>query len=112
MTALYTFVLITWVIQIFLTISSGSTFTQIAWGFGRLTRTYYVPELNGYYYLVLIANSENKFQEQHEMNNLFYTAINPKYFEYGYNSKGSQQTNYELNVIDSLRFCNDVKASW
>lgn len=74
-----------------LTIPSGSSFAQEAWGLESQTRTYYMPELSGYYYLVLIADAEDKFQEQDEMNNLFYTTINPKYFDYGYSSKGSQK---------------------
>lgn len=72
-----------------LTIPAGASFTQTAWGLDSQTRTYYMPELSGYYYLVLIADAEDKFQEQDEMNNLFYTTIDPKYFDYGYSSKGS-----------------------
>lgn len=71
-------------------IPGGSSFTQVAWGQESQVRTYYMPELSGYYYLVLIADAEDKFAEQNEMNNLYYTTIDPKYFESGYSSRASQ----------------------
>lgn len=76
-----------------LTIPSGSSFTQTAWGQESQVRTYYMPELSGAYYLVLIADAEDKFDEQDEMNNLFYTTINPKYFDSGYSSRSSHGGN-------------------
>ncbi|WP_175455649.1 C1 family peptidase [Winogradskyella thalassocola] len=80
-----------------LEIPSGSSFTQTAWGLDSQVRTYYMPELSGYYYLVLIADAEDKFNEQDELNNLFYTTLNPKYFDFGYSSRSSSQDGNETS---------------
>ncbi len=87
-----------------LDIPSGSSFTQTAWGQQSQTRTYYMPELSGYYYLVLIADAEDKFNEQDEMNNLFYTTIDPKYFDYGYSSRSADS-------VSQFNFVNNVEPN-
>lgn len=89
-----------------LDIPSGSSFTQTAWGQESQTRTYYMPELSGLYYLVLIADAEDKFQEQDEMNNLYYTTIDPKYFEYGYSSRSSDGVNGNSDSMSQFNFIN------
>lgn len=89
-----------------LSIPSGSSFTQAAWGQESQIRTYYMPELSGYYYLVLIADAEDKFNEQDEMNNLYYTTIDPKYFDYGYSSRLSHESNKSDNNTSQFNFTN------
>jgi len=89
-----------------LSIPSGSSFTQTAWGLESQVRSYYMPELSGYYYLVLIADAEDKFDEQDEMNNLFYTTIDPKYFENGYSSRSSQEVNISNDGASQFKFLN------
>ena len=89
-----------------LSIPSGSSFTQTAWGQESQIRTYYMPELSGYYYLVLIADAEDKFDEQDEMNNLYYTTIDPKYFDYGYSSRSSKGVNENKDSVGQFNFIN------
>ena len=43
-----------------------------------------MPNITGDYYLVMIADAGDVFQEKNEQNNLFYTTIDPKYFQGGY----------------------------
>ncbi len=92
-----------------LSIPAGGNFAETAWGSGSIERTYYMPELTGEYYLVLIADAEDKFNEQDEMNNLFYTTIYPKYFDFGYSSRGDQNSNE--NSISQFEFENDTEPS-
>jgi len=93
-------------------IPSGSSFTQTVWGQESQVRTYYMPELSGYYYLVLIADAEDKFNEQDEMNNLYYTTINPKYFDYGYSSRSAQGFNENSDNASQFNFVNDEAPSF
>lgn len=47
-------------------------------------RDYYMPSnLTGEYYIVMIADVTNKFEEGNEQNNLFYTTSYPVYFQSG-----------------------------
>jgi hypothetical protein len=62
-----------------------------------------MPEVTGFYYLLTLADAEDKFQEQNEQNNLFYTTIDPIYFEDGISMfKGSEQV---------YSFKNELKPS-
>lgn len=70
-------------------IPAGDDFANYAWGSSYVERYYYMPEISGFYYLLCIADAEDKFQEQDEMNNLFYTTIDPVYFEYGIEYKST-----------------------
>ncbi len=87
-----------------LSIPSGSNFAQEAFGMESITRSYFMPDLSGFYYLVLIADASDKFDEQDEMNNLYYTTINPKYFESGYSSRSSEGGN--KNDVSQFNFIN------
>jgi C1A family cysteine protease len=71
-------------------IPAGNDFANYAWATTYVERTYYMPEITGYYYLLCIADAEDKFQEQDEMNNLFYTTIDPVYFDSGIQYKSSE----------------------
>ncbi len=72
-------------------IPAGDDFANYAWGEAYVERTYYMPEITGLYYLLCIADAEDKFQEQDEMNNLFYTTEFPILFDSGEEYKSSDQ---------------------
>jgi hypothetical protein len=82
-------------------IPSGNDFANYAWGSYWVERTYYMPEITGYYYLLCIADAEDKFQETDEVNNLFYTTIDPVYFESGIEYKSTQKPS-------PFKFKNDI----
>lgn len=94
-----------------LSIPAGANFAETAWGYSSIERTYYMPELSGYYYLVMIADAEDKFNEQDEMNNLFYTTLDPKYFDYGYSSRSSQDIDENSNSVSQFSFVNNENLS-
>jgi hypothetical protein len=69
------------------TIPSGSSFTQVAFGQSSINRGYFVPPLNGYYYLVLIVDPNNSLNDPNRQNNIFYTTGQaPKVFQGGYST--------------------------
>jgi len=75
-------------------IPSGGDMASTVFGTQYLQRLYYMPQnLSGYYYLVMIGDANNKFDESNEMNNLFYTTSAPKYFQYGASAKGVSTDN-------------------
>lgn len=74
-------------------IPAGSDMGAVTFAVPYLERQYNMPQITGDYYLVLIADATNKFEEANEMNNLFYTTSAPKYFQYGYSSKGGKNDN-------------------
>lgn len=86
-------------------IPAGDDFANYGFGSYYVERTYYMPEITGFYYLLCLADAEDKFQEQDEMNNLFYTTIDPVYFEYGveYKSSGAKESPFT--------FKNDIPYS-
>ncbi len=91
-------------------ISSGGNFTGSVWGLESQTRTYYMPEITGFYYLVMFADTEDMFEEENEMNNLFYTTTDPIYFQNGYASR-SQNGNPETMTADKFSFNNSETLS-
>lgn len=86
-------------------IPSGGSFTQTVWGLQSQVRTYYMPQITGYYYLVLIADADDTFSEQDELNNLFYTTTQPKYFDNGYGLRPSGDIG-EVKSQDDFEFVN------
>jgi hypothetical protein len=70
-------------------IPAGDNFANYAWGEAYVQRIYYMPEISGLYYLLCIADADDKFQEQDEMNNLFYTTLDPIFFDSGVEYKSS-----------------------
>ncbi len=69
------------------TIPAGGNFANTVWGWQSISRTYYMPAITGYYYLVMVADAGDAFNEQDELNNLFYTTQMPKWFTSGYGLK-------------------------
>ncbi|MDF1699170.1 MAG: C1 family peptidase [Saprospiraceae bacterium] len=66
------------------TIPAGGDFATNAFGMSSIARTYNVPFITGEYYLLMVADATDVFMEQDEQNNLFYTSIDPVYFQNGY----------------------------
>jgi len=71
-----------------LDLPAGGDFASAAWGWESVVRTYYMPNITGLYYLVLVADAGDVFQENDELNNLFYTSVDPVWFEGGYAREG------------------------
>jgi hypothetical protein len=77
-------------------IPAGDNFANYAWGDESVLRTYYMPEISGFYYLLTLADAEDKFQEQNEQNNLFYTTLDPLFFNDGIGLKSSGGSNFNF----------------
>jgi C1A family cysteine protease len=86
-------------------IPAGNNFAYVAWGSEWVERTYYMPNITGDYYLLCLADATDKFQETDELNNLFYTTIDPIYFQSGVGYKSSEKSNSHFN------FKNDITMS-
>jgi hypothetical protein len=65
-------------------IPAGGDLANTVFNDESLIRTYDMPRINGSYYLLLIADANNNFAEQDELNNLFYSTLLPKDFQDGY----------------------------
>ena len=56
-------------------IPANNDLGTVAFGTQQLYQVYYTPSsLNGAYYIVMIADAENAFNEGNEQNNFFYTT--------------------------------------
>lgn len=101
-----------------LDIPSGSDFANVIFGEASIIRTYYMPELTGEYYLVLIADGDDVYREENEINNIFYTSDWPIYFEKGYaalSKEGGQSSNpsvFEFENHEKLNAANLIKNSF
>jgi hypothetical protein len=79
-------------------IPAGGSFTEYVWGLNQQSRGYYMPQITGQYYLLMIADAEDAFEESDELNNFFYTTQEPKYFENGYSfRRGNSGGNTDAN---------------
>lgn len=87
-------------------IPSGGNFTQTVWGAPSVIRPYYMPPVTGQYYLVMIADAGGSFAEQNELNNLFYTTSEPKYFTNGYSAKRKEVKGGETRESTDFKFEN------
>lgn len=85
-----------------LDIPADSDFAYEAFGTEYLYRTYNMPEINGLYYLVMLADAGDRFQETDEQDNLFYTSVYPIYFEDGYGLKSSQRGQTDFRNPDKF----------
>ena len=68
------------------TIPPGNNFAKVIFNSQNIARTYYMPNISGSYYLVMIVDAYDDFREQDEVNNFFYTTTNPKFFQNGYSN--------------------------
>lgn len=88
-------------------IPPGSSFTREVWGLQSQSRSYFMPQITGYYYLALIADAGDSFAEDDELNNVFYTTQDPIYFQNGY-GRGQAE---EGVTIPEFQFANNVALS-
>ncbi|WP_299124059.1 C1 family peptidase [uncultured Winogradskyella sp.] len=70
------------------TIPAGGNFAETVFGQSNINRQYIIPNLTGYYYLLLITDANDKFQEIDESNNFFYPSLTPVLFLNGQVSRG------------------------
>ncbi len=58
-----------------ISIPAGADFAKVAFNTPEIYRNYFVPtNLNGYYYLVLVADPQNVLNDVNQQNNIFYTT--------------------------------------
>jgi len=88
-------------------IPAGDDFANYAWGDVWVERTYYMPDITGYYYLLCLADAEDKFQETDELNNLFYTTIDPVYFQNGMDYKSSEKKENPFTFKNDITFSKE-----
>jgi C1A family cysteine protease len=88
-------------------ILAGDNFANYAFGSSWVERTYYMPDITGFYYLLCLADATDKFQEQNELNNLFYTTIDPVYFQSGVQYKSSEKNNDPFNFKNDIAFSKE-----
>ena len=93
-------------------IPSGGNLGTTAFGSDTLYQIYYTPgNLNGYYYLILIADAFDAFAENDEMNNIFYTTWQyPKLFQNGYSNK-TPGRNPVSEKFSDYAFINPLQVS-
>ena len=71
-------------------IGAGENMVSTVFAQDQISRTYYMPNITGDYYLVMIADLGDVYAETDELNNLFYTTDDPLYFENGYNGRSPE----------------------
>ena len=90
-----------------ISIPGASNFAQTAFGDPSYYRAYNVPNITGYYYLVLVVDPENKLTDANRQNNIFYTTGQaPAAFQNGYANSYSPPAGA---IHDKIT--NDVSAS-
>ncbi len=94
-------------------ITSGNGFAETVWGTESLYRNYYMPDITGAYYLLLVADAEDVFQEQNELNNLFYTTNpDPAWFVNGVALKSEKSNNQVMQFKNDIEFdVNTTKST-
>ncbi len=85
-------------------IASGGGFAETVWGTQSLYRSYFMPNITGFYYLLLVADAGDVFQEQDEMNNLFYTTTDPAWFVGGVALKSTEKNSQPLSFRNDINF--------
>ncbi len=105
-----------------LDLAPGTDFASSAFGWESVGRTYYMPQITGYYYLVMVADAGDVFGESDELNNLFYTSMDPIWFDGGYarSRNGSGPANFEFQnklqpeerFLKNSRFSSVVTAKF
>jgi len=87
-------------------LASGNDLANTMFGTTTLYQTYDMPYITGYYYLLAAADAADVFQEEDELNNLFYPYLWPVYFNSGigdYKSAGARK---------EFKFENDIPFSF
>lgn len=80
-------------------IQGGDNFGNAVFGQTSLYQDYYVPQITGLFYLVMIADGHDAFNEPDEQNNLFYTTPQyPVYFLDGYAPRHSSAASQSASL--------------
>lgn len=67
------------------TINGNNNLSNVLFGNDAgLYRQYYVPQITGEYYFLMIVDATDTYQEEDEINNFFYSTLYPVYIENGY----------------------------
>lgn len=85
-------------------IASGGGFAETVWGTQSLYRSYFMPNITGFYYLLMVADAGDVFQEQDELNNLFYTTTDPAWFVGGVALKSTEKNSQPLSFRNDINF--------
>lgn len=89
-------------------IPANGNFANVIFGSASIERTYYVPNITGYYYLMLFADATESVTEQNEQNNIFYTTSQyPASFTNGYAGK----SNGPAGPSTDFSFRNSIPAN-
>jgi len=88
-------------------IQAGSNFSQTVFGQPNINRQYTIPNLTGYYYLLLISDANDKFQEIDESNNFFYPSLTPVLFVNGQVSRNSNNDTTTFTYKNKEVFSED-----
>ena len=81
---------------------------KVAFGTPKIFRSYTVPNITGYYYLVLIADPQNALNDVNRQNNVFYTTGQlPAAFSNGFPNKYEPST--PAIIHDSIK--NDLEVN-
>ncbi len=100
------------------TLPANSDYASALYELEDIEWLYYMPQLNGAYYLLLIADAYDDFPESNETNNVFYTTSDPIVFSEGQAARSSgllQENAFAFNnhlkpdVATSLRV-NDFQS--
>ncbi|TDH27786.1 hypothetical protein EXU57_04755 [Segetibacter sp. 3557_3] len=83
-------------------IPAGGDFATTVFKSEEIVRNYYMPKITGDYYLLLVTDAEDKFAEEDELNNLFYTSLWPTTFNNGYADRGQGASTFQFK--NELRF--------
>jgi hypothetical protein len=87
-------------------IPAGGDMAQVVFQDQSLVRTYNMPQITGEYYIVMLADASEKFKENDEQNNVFYTTVEPKYFDGGYSELRPSNNN-----ANYFKFTNTLQSS-
>lgn len=95
-----------------LDLPSNTNFAQEGFASNSITRTYYMPQITGAYYILMVADAQDVFTEQNELNNFFYTTINPVLFNSGLVAKGATKGNdFKFKNAVSKPLVKNLKTS-
>lgn len=91
-------------------INGGDDFANTVFQTSNLYQDYFVPNITGEYYLVMIADAYDAFGESDEQNNLFYTTDQtPVYFQNG--SAGRNGNGQPVASLQNYNFKNKLTPS-
>ncbi len=89
-------------------IQGGDNFANAVFQQTSLYQDYYVPDITGLYYLVMVADGHDVYAEPDEQNNVFYTTPQlPVYFVNGYAPRHSSAASQSVS-LHNYNFKNNL----